>query len=85
MNAQTQSSNAKASSPEWLREKNVTASFGIGRTTLLRLRNEGKIEFSSLREPGMKQGTLLYKVASIRAYIEGMQERTKVQPGGVAR
>ena len=72
---------APSESAEWLREKRVTSQFGIGRTPLKRLREENKIRCVSLREPGMKQGTLLYNVASIRAYIAAMEQ---FQTEGVA-
>lgn len=62
---------------EWIREKPVTTKYGLGRSPLKRLREEGKIRFVSLREPGMKQGTLLYHEGSIRSYIEGLEQEQR--------
>lgn len=56
-------------SAEWIREKHLTRNFGIGRSPAKRLREEKRIRFVSLREPGMKQGTLLYHVGSVREYL----------------
>jgi len=65
----TQTNTAPAESAEWIREKNVTKQFGIGRQTLRKLRERRLIEAVSLQEEDEKRGIVLYNVASIRAYI----------------
>lgn len=59
---------------EWLREKQVTSQFNLGRSPLARLRQSKQIRFASLREPGCKRGTLLYDPASIREYLNGLAD-----------
>ena len=70
---------------EWIREKQLTKQFGIGRSPAKRLREERKIEFASLREPGMKQGTLLYNVRSVRAYLAKKASEAKAAGKVVAK
>lgn len=66
---------------EWVREKQVFNQFGLGRSPLKRLRETGKLRFISLREPGMKQGTLLYNIESIRAYLATKEKEAKASAG----
>jgi hypothetical protein len=56
--------------PEWGDAKAAKACFGICRSTLYRLADEGKIRSSSLRERGKLRGKKLYSMDSIAAFIE---------------
>lgn len=57
---------------EWGDAKAVHASFGLGKSTLYRLSEEGKIKSSSLRERNKLRGKRLFNFDSIAAYIERM-------------
>lgn len=61
---------AESVRPEWCDAKAVRALFGITRTTLYRLSEDGKIRTSSLRERGKLRGKRLFSCDSIAAYIE---------------
>lgn len=56
--------------PRYLREKNATAVFGIGRSNLYKLAKEGKIKSITLKEEGSARGIRLFCVESIERYIE---------------
>ncbi len=56
--------------PEWCDARQAQRIFNLGRTTLTRLSREGKIRACSLAEPGMKRGKKLYRVSTIRTYLE---------------
>lgn len=56
--------------PEWGDTKAAKATFGICRTTLLRLAAEGKIKTCSLKERGKLRGKRLFSFDSIAAFIE---------------
>ena len=66
-------------SAEWIREKQLTKVYGIGRSPAKRLREAKRIRFISLKEPGMTRGTLLYNVESVRAYLAGMEEQAAAE------
>ncbi len=55
--------------PEWAREKQITAQFGLTHTILYNLRREGHIRTVSLRGKGKQYGARLFNVASVRAYL----------------
>jgi hypothetical protein len=57
---------------EWGDAKIAHGTFGIGKSTLYRLAEEGKIKSSSLRERGKLRGKRLFSFDSIAAYIERM-------------
>ena len=57
---------------EWVDAKQAFAIFKLGRTTMDRLRKEGKIKSVSLREPGMARGKRLYEIYSVRGYLESL-------------
>lgn len=57
--------------PEWGDARRVTLIFGLGKSTLYRLADEGKIRTSSLRERGKLRGKRLFSLDSIAAFIEG--------------
>ena len=61
--------------PEWAREKEITARFGLTHTILYTLRREEKIRSVSLRAEGKKYGARLYHVESIRQYLAAMEEK----------
>lgn len=56
--------------PEWGDAKAVRAYFGICKSTLYRLADEGKVRSSSLRERGKLRGKRLFSMDGIAAYIE---------------
>jgi hypothetical protein len=57
--------------PEWLDAKRITQIYGLGKSTLYRLAEEGKIRTSSLKERGKQRGKRLFSVDSVSAFIEG--------------
>ena len=57
---------------EWGDCKLAHATFGIGKSTLYRLAEEGRIKSSSLRERNKLRGKRLFNFDSIAAYIERM-------------
>jgi DNA-binding Xre family transcriptional regulator len=61
--------------PEWAREKEITARFGLTHNILYSLRREGKIRSVSLREEGKKYGARLYHVESICQFLASMEAR----------
>jgi hypothetical protein len=54
---------------QWMRAKQVFLVFGIGKTTLARLRREGRIESKSIIKPGARKGIRVFSVQSIRALL----------------
>lgn len=66
---QGRSSNSR---PEWGDAKAVQCRFGICKSTLYRLTDEGKIRSSSLRERGKLRGKRLFSMDSVAAFIESM-------------
>lgn len=56
--------------PEWVDARAVTAIFGIGRSTLYRLAEAGRIKTVSLRERGCSRGKRLFSTDSISAFLE---------------
>jgi len=80
MNTKEQGSSREtpAIKPEWLRPKDVTAWFGLGRGRVYQLMEEGKVKNVSLRGPDEPHGTRLVSYASMAAYLESIAE------GGVA-
>ncbi|MEO8613875.1 MAG: helix-turn-helix domain-containing protein [Luteolibacter sp.] len=56
--------------PEWGDAKAVRLHFGLCKTTIYRLADEGKIRTSSLRERGKLRGKRLFSLDSIAAFIE---------------
>jgi len=69
--------------PEWAREKQITAQFGLSHMILFTLRKEGKIRTLSLRGEGKQYGARLFNVASVREYL-AQQEAMETQPEAVA-
>ena len=59
--------------PEWAREKQITAQFGLTKMILFNLRKAGKIRTVSLRAEGAQYGARLFNVASIREYIAAQE------------
>lgn len=76
--------------PEWSDAKDIRTRFGISKSTLYRLADEGKIRTSSLRERGKLRGKRLFSLDSIAAFIEaratgGEEVGTPAEPiAGVA-
>jgi hypothetical protein len=63
--------------PEWAREKEITARFGMTHMILYNLRKRGAIRSVSLRDNGAKYGARLFHVGSIRSYLE-LQEAKEI-------
>jgi hypothetical protein len=57
---------------EWGDANIAQGTFGIGKSTLYRLAEEGKIKWVSLRERGKLRGKRLFNFDSIAAFIEHM-------------
>jgi hypothetical protein len=55
---------------EWADAKTIARAFGLCRSTLYRLADEGKIRTSSLRERGKLRGKRLFSMDSIAQFIE---------------
>jgi len=56
--------------PEWADAKSIGHIFGICKSTLYRLADDGKIKSSSLRERGKLRGKRLFSCDSIANYID---------------
>lgn len=67
----TPSSATVTALPEFADHKNARALFGLSRSYLYNLANEGKIRSVSIRKPGAIRGRRLFDCASIRAFLEG--------------
>jgi hypothetical protein len=65
--------------PEWARERDITAQFGLTHMLLFNLRKEGKIRSLSTKGDGKNYGARLFNVASIRAYLAGQEAREIVE------
>lgn len=72
MNGGLSQSASPPTRPEWADCRSITRIFGIGKSTLYRLADEGKIKNSSLRERGKLRGKRLFSCDSVAAYIESM-------------
>ncbi|WP_367873321.1 hypothetical protein [Luteolibacter sp. Populi] len=68
--------------PEWIRPRQVTALFGIGRGLANQLIAEGRIKSVSLCQPGRKRGTRLVSYASVRDYLEGLATAQQARQAG---
>jgi excisionase family DNA binding protein len=60
--------------PEWLRPKEISKYFGIGRSKSYELIASGKVKSVSLRKRGQKYGTRLVSYDSLAAYLESLAE-----------
>ena len=60
--------------PEWVRPKEVSNYFGIGRTKTYELIASGKVKTVSLRKRGQKHATRLVSYDSLAAYLENLAE-----------
>jgi hypothetical protein len=60
---------------EWIRPAGVQPFCGIGRSVLFKLIRDGEIKSVVLRRKGAKKGCRLISVASLRAYINGMEAK----------
>jgi hypothetical protein len=56
--------------PEWTDPKGIHRMFGIGKSTLYRLIEEGKVKSTSLRERGKLRGKRLVSTCSVAALLE---------------
>jgi hypothetical protein len=56
--------------PEWTDPRGIQRMFGIGRSTLYRLIDEGKVKSTSLRERGKLRGKRLVFTDSVAALLE---------------
>jgi hypothetical protein len=55
--------------PEFLDSKGVFARFGIRRSLLYAIKDEGRIRTVALRRKGRSRGKRLFDVQSLRAYL----------------
>ena len=58
-----------SSPPEYATQQTATALFGLGRSSLYVLANEGKIKSACIMKPGAIRGKRLFDCASIRAFL----------------
>jgi hypothetical protein len=63
--------------PEWIRPKDLSRLFGIGRTKGYELMNEGVIKSISLRKRGQQHGTRLISYDSVASYLNSLAEEPK--------
>lgn len=70
--------------PEWAREKQISAQFGLSHMILFNLRKQGEIRTLSTRGDGKQYGARLFNVASVRDYL-GRQEARENQAVEVAK
>jgi hypothetical protein len=54
---------------EWARAKQILIQFGIGRSTLYRLAEEGQIESRLIKTANASKGTRVFNIQSIRALL----------------
>jgi hypothetical protein len=63
----------QVAAPEWGRAQEVFVKFGIGRTVLERLADEGQIRSVTIRlKPGSRRVTRLFSLQSIREYLNAL-------------
>ena len=70
--------------PEWAREKQISAQFGLSHMILFNLRKQGEIRTLSTRGDGKQYGARLFNIASVRDYLE-RQEARENQAAEVAK
>ena len=70
--------------PEWAREKQISAQFGLSHMILFNLRKQGEIRTLSTRGDGKQYGARLFNIASVRDYL-GRQEARENQAVEVAK
>ena len=58
--------------PEWIRPRQVTELFGIGRGTVATLIQDGKIKSVSLCQDGLARGSRLISYASVCEFLDGL-------------
>jgi hypothetical protein len=67
--------------PEWGDAKTARLIYGICKSTLYRLADEGKIRTSSLRERGKLRGKRLFSLDSIASLIESRATGGETEAG----
>jgi hypothetical protein len=88
--AAVESSKGSGVKPEWIRPRQVTELFGIGRGTVQYLIVEKKIRSVSLCHDGLARGSRLISYASVCDYLEALaaeqqqQAAASVEEGGAA-
>lgn len=73
--------NATTPRPEWADAKGIQRIFGLSRSTLYRLTEEGKIRSSSLRERGKLRGKRLFSCDSVAGLIESRATGGEIAQG----
>ncbi len=58
--------------PEWIRPRQATQIFGMGRSKLYELIAQNKIKTVSMRSRGAKHGTRLISYDSLAEYLESL-------------
>jgi excisionase family DNA binding protein len=66
----THANNAGTISPEWLKPDAAARLFGLGRTSIYALIQQGKIRSTSIKLGTKIRGTRLVNLESLRAYLE---------------
>ena len=67
--------NLQTAVAEWMREREITAQFGLTHMILFNLRKAGEIRSMSLRAEGAKYGARLFHVGSVREYLARQEAR----------
>ena len=81
LRTQNHPANYHAVRPEWGDARTVRLVFGICKSTLYRLADEGKIRTSSLRERGKLRGKRLFSLDSIASLIEARATGGETEAG----
>jgi hypothetical protein len=64
-----------AQGAEWCDAHQLRANFGINRSYAYDLLDEGLIKSKNVRRRGMQRGRRLFHVASVRAYLDSLDDR----------
>jgi len=66
---------ALAPGAEWCDSHQLRANFGINRSYAYELIDDGLIKSKNVRRRGMTRGRRLFNVASVRAYLDSLDDR----------
>lgn len=68
-----------ACEPEFVDSKGLKGGFGISRSLGYLLTQEGHIQSVSIRRPGALRGKRLWRVASVRRYLNDLERKQRVK------
>ena len=71
--------------PEWIDARRAKNLFGICKSALYVLKDEGKVKTSSLKKRGNSRGKRLFSYDDIKAHIEAHQEQPKLEAAAGVR